>query len=57
MKKAPKKLGLHRETLRHLNDRTMEELPVAGGCRRGECTYYCQTGQIYCPPTEPYYTC
>ena len=55
MKKAPKKLTLSRETLRLLSDGTMKEMP--GGCVRGECTYYCETGPIYCPFTETYYTC
>ena len=57
MKKTAKKLTLNRETLRWLSDRELEKSPVAGGCRRGECTYYCETGPTFCPLTAGYYTC
>ncbi|HSG39066.1 MAG TPA: class I lanthipeptide [Thermoanaerobaculia bacterium] len=40
MKKSPKKLALHRETLRHLDENGLEK--VRGGFRTETCNYDCE---------------
>lgn len=40
MKKSPKKLALHRETLRYLGENGLEK--VMGGIRTETCNYDCE---------------